>query len=279
MTLGLDGKVALITGASAGIGSGVARVMAARGARIVCISRREEQARAIGEVIERDGGHFLYVQGDVARPDDCDAAVRAALERFGRLDILINNAANPMPPERMEAVTDEGWRAVMGPTLDGVMHMSRAALKPMREQNEGVIITVSSIAGEQALARNAAYGAAKAAVMQLMRVIAVENFGSGIRANSVIIGAAYPSDMAGPLMLDMGRSLRGPEWLPDPGYDGGTLGKAMADPESLGRAIALLCHDDAREINGATIAMDRGFSAGLLTSVALHLGAAQLLPG
>lgn len=278
MTVRLDGKVVLISGASAGIGAGVARIMAERGARIACISRRADAARAVGEVIEAAGAPFLYVQGDVSRREDCDAAVQATLQRYGRLDVLINNAANPLPMQRVENISDDGWRAVLGPTLDGVMQLSRAALGPMRAQNEGVIITVSSIAGEQALAHNAAYAAAKAAAMQLMKVIAVENFGSGIRANTVLIGSAYPSEMAGPLMLEMGRTVRGPDWWPDPQHGGGALGRAMVDPESLGRAIAVLCSDDAKEINGATIALDRGFSAGLLTSMALHLGAAQLLP-
>jgi NAD(P)-dependent dehydrogenase (short-subunit alcohol dehydrogenase family) len=140
------------------------------------------------------------------------------------------------------------------------------------------VLTIVSIAGVHAMARNAAYGAAKAAAIQFTRVVAVENFGTGIRANAVIVGAAGDSEMAGPLMLEMGRSLRGPDWVPDLTATGGALAAATSDPEDLGRAISLLCCDDAREINGATIAMDSGMSAGLLTSTALYLGAAQLLP-
>ena len=278
MTVRLDNKVVFITGASAGIGAGTAKVMAQRGASIACLSRRAHQAREVGAEIEESGGQFLYVQGDVVSAKDCDAAVDATLERFGRLDVLINNAANPLPMQRVDEITEDGWRKVLGPTLDGVMNMSRAALKPMRARNEGVILTISSIAGEQALARHAAYGAAKAAVAQLMRAITVENFGTGIRANTIVIGGAYPTEMAGNV-VDMGRMIRGADWLPDPNHDPGMLAKAMVDPESIGRALAVLCSDDAREINGSTIALDRGFLAGLLTSTALYLGAAQLLPG
>jgi NAD(P)-dependent dehydrogenase (short-subunit alcohol dehydrogenase family) len=240
------------------------------------MARRPEPGRQLAAEIEADGGTFLFVAGDVSRTEDCEAAVAETRDRFGRIDVLINNAANALPFGRVEETTDEDWHAVVGPTLEGVLRMSRAVLPTMLDQDDGVLLSVASIAGVQALARNAAYGAAKAAVIQLMRVIAVENFGTGIRANTVIVGAA-PTEMAAAGMIDMGRSLRGPDWLPDPTAGGGALAAAMVDPEQLGRSIAVLCSDDAREINGATIAMDRGFSAGLLTSTALYLGAAQLL--
>jgi NAD(P)-dependent dehydrogenase (short-subunit alcohol dehydrogenase family) len=274
----LDGKVVLISGASSGVGRGAARVLAERGAKVVAISRRREPAEQVGAEISAAGGEFRYVQGDVGNPADCDAAVAAALRSFGRLDVLLNNAANPMPLARVDQLSDADWRGVLAPTLDGVMQLSRAALRPMREQGDGVILTVVSIAGVHAMAGNAAYGAAKAAAIQLTRVIAVENFGTGVRANCVIVGAAGESEMAGPLMLEMGRTLRGPDWQPEPN-PGGALAAATSDPASLGRAISLLCCDDAREINGAVISMDSGMSAGLLTSTALYLGAAQLLPG
>ena len=80
-------------------------------------------------------------------------------------------------------------------------------------------------------------------------------------------------------MSEMGRAVRGDDWLPDPATAGGALMQAVVDPQQLGRSIAVLCSEDAREITGSIVSMDRGFSAGLLTSTALYLGAAQLLPG
>jgi NAD(P)-dependent dehydrogenase (short-subunit alcohol dehydrogenase family) len=278
VTVRLDGTVVLISGASSGVGRGAALELAARGARVAAISRRPGPAEAVAGEVRAGGGEFLYVQGDVADAADCDRAVAAACERFGRVDVVLNNAANPMPLARVDQLGDADWRGVLGPTLDGVMHLSRAALPGMRERGDGLVLTVVSIAGVHAMAGSGAYGAAKAAAIQLTKTIAVENFGTGVRANAILIGAAGGSEMAGPLMRDMGRTLRGPDWEPEP-VAGGALAAATSDPAAIGRAISLLCSADAREINGSLIAMDSGMSAGLLTSTALYLGAAQMLPG
>jgi NAD(P)-dependent dehydrogenase (short-subunit alcohol dehydrogenase family) len=278
MTVRLDGRTVIVTGATAGVGRGITLALVERGARVVGTGRGADAGKQLQADVEARGGECLFVQGDVASTQDCARVIDSTRDRFGPIDVLINNAANPLPFRTVQDTTDENWKAVIDPTLDGVMRMSRAALPTMYEQDDGVILSIASIAGVHALARNAAYGAAKAAVIQLMRVIAVEAFGTGVRANTVLVGAAQTGSLVAG-MIEMGRAVRGDDWLPDPETAGGALMQAVVDPEQLGRSIAVLCSEDAREITGSIVSMDRGFSAGLLTSTALYLGAAQLLPG
>lgn len=251
---------------------------ARRRATVVGMARRADLGADVAKEIDAAGGRFHFVRGDVSRPSDCEAAVTETVERFGRVDALINNAGKQLDPlRRVEEMSDAEWRSIMDLALDGVFHMSRAVGPTMQAQQDGAIVTISSFAGVQVVARTGAYGAAKAAVIQLMRAIAVENVGSGVRANAVLVGAV-PTDMANAALVDMGRHLRGPDWMPDLDADPGVLGAGMMEPEGLGRAVAVLCSDGAREITGAAIAVDRGFTSGSLLSHLLYLGAAQLLP-
>ncbi|HEV7862284.1 MAG TPA: SDR family oxidoreductase [Acidimicrobiia bacterium] len=248
------------------------------GLAVVGMARRTDLGADVAKEIDAAGGEFHFVRGDVSRPGDCDAAVAETLDRYGRLDVLVNNAGRQLDPlRRVEEMSDAEWRSIMDVALDGVFYMSRAALPTMQAQQDGAIVTISSFAGVQVVARTGAYGAAKAAVIQLMRTIAVENAGTGVRANAVLVGAV-PTEMANSALLDMGRYVRGADWMPDLDAGPGALGAGMMEPEGLGRAVAVLCSDDSREITGAAIAVDRGFTSGSLLSHLLYLGAAQLLP-
>ena len=170
------------------------------------------------------------------------------------------------------------WRAVAGPTLDGPLFMSRAVLPTMRTQRSGTIINVASGAGIQGLATMGAYGMAKAAAIQLARVIAVENLELGVRANALIVGAVA-TELSLASLVARGRDMFGPDWVPPtPDADAGSAMDAlMIPPENLADAVLLLCAPEAREINGAVIAIDRGFSAGAYNSALVGLAAAGAL--
>lgn len=279
MTVRLDGKVALITGASAGIGRGIALAMAARGAKVLGVARREGPGLELERQIAAEGGSFTYVAGDVTSRADCERAVDTAVEQHGRLDILINNAGHGLPLKRLEAFEDEDWRAIMAVDLEGAFYTIRHALPIMQKQRDGVIINIASIVGSHAVERYGVYGAAKAATSQLTRAVAVENLQYGIRANTIEMGAVA-TDHVQDVFLDMGKYIRGQDWEPAPagGNGDGIMAQGVMDPESVGRAVAVLCSDDAREITGASISIDRCFGAGILTSSLLYMGAAQLLP-
>jgi NAD(P)-dependent dehydrogenase (short-subunit alcohol dehydrogenase family) len=163
---------------------------------------------------------------------------------------------------------------VAGPTLEGPLFMSRAVLPAMRAQQGGVIITIASGAGIQGLATMGAYGMSKAAAIQLARVIAVENMEFGIRANALIVGAVA-TELSLASLVARGRDMFGDAWSP-PAPDG--MDPMMIPPENLADAVLMLCSPEAREINGAVIAVDRGFSAGAYNSALIGLAAAGLLP-
>lgn len=277
MTVRLDGKVAVVTGPSTGVGKGIALMLAERGVHVIGMARRLEPLELLAMEIEGRGGKFTSVIGDVGRSEDCNAVVETALEQHGKLDILINNAASVLPYRRVEDLTDENWRSVMSTTLDGVFYMSRAALPSMQARRDGVIITISSVASEQSFNRASPYSTSKAAVNRLMKSIAVENADLGVRANAILCGTVA-TELGVDTLIDMGQFVLGPDWTPDLDAPPSVLAKSMMTADQVGRAVALLCSDDGREINGALIAVDRGWTSGKVFSEMLYLGASQQLP-
>jgi NAD(P)-dependent dehydrogenase (short-subunit alcohol dehydrogenase family) len=281
MTVRLDGKIALVTGATAGIGRGICVALAERGAHVIGMARSPEPGAAMEKELADSDGSFTFVGGDVNVRADCENAIDFTVAQHGRLDILINNAGHGFPLKRLENFEDDDWDTVMGVDLRSTFQMIRKALPTMQEQCDGVIINIASVVGTHAVERYGVYGAAKAAVSHLTRAIAIENLQYGIRANSIEMGAVA-TQHAADVLADMGRYVHGPDWTPTPPSEdtaGTPLSKALLDPGSVGRAVAVLCSDDAREINGAAIPMDGCFAAGFFASTLLHLGAAELLPG
>jgi NAD(P)-dependent dehydrogenase (short-subunit alcohol dehydrogenase family) len=281
MSVDLTGQVALVTGATRGIGRALSLALAGRGASIVGTARSPEPAGSLRDEIDALGSTFTFVEADAGCWEDCERVAAAALEQHGRIDILLNNAGTSLPQVRIDEIDHESWRAVAGPTLEGPLFMSRAVLPTMREQKGGIIITVASGAGIQGLATMGAYGMSKAAAIQLARVIAVENMELGIRANALIVGAVA-TELSLASLVARGRDMFGPAWTP-PALDGNGSATSgfdamMIPPDNLADAVLMLCAPEAREINGAVIAVDRGFSAGAYNSALIGLAAAGLLP-
>jgi NAD(P)-dependent dehydrogenase (short-subunit alcohol dehydrogenase family) len=268
----LVGKVAVVTGASRGFGRAVATAFAHEGARVVGVARTEEAGRDLEVGIEAAGGELVFVPGDVRRVDDCRRTIRTAVERFGRIDILVNNAgtAGPNPVASSHEVTEDDWDDVLDTNLKGAFFCSRFALEDMVPRRDGVILNLGSINGVQAVARMPAYNASKAALLHLSNTLAVEYSEYGIRSNAIVLGGG-PTPTAQGVSDAMARVMRGPEYLPPRRPATGTL-------DEFGRLLVLLCTDDARLITGAVIAVDRGISAGLLTSTMIYLRQGGLLP-
>src|SRR3954447_23812078 len=187
MTVHLEGRVILVTGTSTGIGHALARVLTERGAKVVGMARRSEPNEALAQEL---GDAFTFVQGDITDSASCRHVVQQAINRHGRIDVLINNAAKGTPLKRMEDYTDEEFSAYLDTTLAGVWRMCREVVPVMRRQQSGLILSVSSTGGAEggACAHFSAYGAAKAGVHQLMRVIAIENLDAGIRTSTLVMG-------------------------------------------------------------------------------------------
>lgn len=203
----LKGQVALVTGASRGIGRAVAEALAREGAAVVAGYRTHQaEAEALVAAIQAAGGEAMAYPIDVADADACQAMVGAAAERFGRLDILVNNAGIALEKLILDTSVAE-WDRLMAVHLRGMYALSQAALRPMLAQRYGRIITISSIWGIQGAAGEVAYSAAKAGQIGFTKALAQEVGAFGITVNAVAPGA---------IATEMTAELTGPDledWL------------------------------------------------------------------
>ena len=269
----LDDKVAVITGATAGIGRALSQTFCERGAKVIGMARRPEPGAELEAALD---GSFRFVAGDASITDDCVRAVHVAMEKHGRVDLLINNAGYSLPLARVEAITDDHLDAIMGVTFKSCFAMCRTTLPIMQRQRTRMILNFATFAGVKTLSHMNAYGAAKAAVIHLTKVIAVENRDAGIRANALVVGSVG-TEQSRDAGLEMAKIVRGPDFVPDLTRPPNAFDSARMKPEAVARATAMLCDDDAAELTGAVVAIDRGFSAGWLASTALLLRSGQLI--
>ena len=183
----VENKVIVVTGANSGIGRETALVLAAEGAKVVLAARRMDKLKEVEEEICAKGGEAYCVSGDVSVREDCDRIISETLEKYGRVDVLVNNAGMGDKQISITRCSDEWWREICAVNQDSVFYMTRAALVPMEKQGEGSIVNVSSIGGVYANA-GIAYSAAKAAVVAITKNVAIQFAGKGIRCNAVCPG-------------------------------------------------------------------------------------------
>jgi NAD(P)-dependent dehydrogenase (short-subunit alcohol dehydrogenase family) len=187
MSPSLEGRVALITGGASGQGRAAALAFAHAGARVAVADVNDVGANETVKLVEECGGEALAVAADVSRRSDNDSMVDAAVDRFGRLDVLYNNAAVQMSGHLLEC-TDDEWDVTMATNLDAVFWACRAAIPRMLGGGRGSIINTASVLGLIGSAGYCAYGAAKAGLVALTRQIAVE-YGPVVRANVIAPGS------------------------------------------------------------------------------------------
>lgn len=185
MTMGaLAGKVALVTGASSGIGAAAARALAGEGVRVALLARRKERLEAVADEIRRQPGQALACPADVTDRGAVQAAVERLLSHWGRIDLLVNNAGRGMAAP-FEATTPEELRALMEVNLVGVLTVTQAVLPAMLKQRSGHVINVSSVVGRRAVPFRSAYAASKFALVGLSEALRSELRGSGIHVSLV----------------------------------------------------------------------------------------------
>jgi NAD(P)-dependent dehydrogenase (short-subunit alcohol dehydrogenase family) len=250
--MSLEGKVAVITGAGRGIGKATALALAAEGAHVVVFDLDAELARAAAAAVERLGRSALIEIGDVRSLDAVDRAVAAAVGRFGRLDILVNNAIKIAPAPALE-MTEEQWDLVLDSGLKAVFFCSQRAARQMVRQGGGAIVNLASIAAERGIHGRANYCTAKAGVVALTRVLALEWAALGVRVNAVGPGYVNTELQQQALREGINRLETLTEATP--------LGR-LAEPAEIARVIAFLVGDGASYITGQTIFVDGGWLAG-----------------
>jgi NAD(P)-dependent dehydrogenase (short-subunit alcohol dehydrogenase family) len=242
----LKDKVALVTGAGAGIGRAIAKAYGVRGAKVMVTDLNGDNAATVAQEIVASGGTATSARLDVTDRDQQVAVVTEVEKKFGRLDIAANNAGITIPAARVGELAHEQWAKVLHVDLDGVFNGVKAQLPAMLRAGGGTIVAISSIAGKRGLWGMAPYAAAKHAVIGLMETVAWEYGKERIRTVSV-----------GPAYIKTGLEDNIPEEIRKtlPGMH--ALGR-MGEPEEVANAVAFVSSDEASFITGSYVALDGG---------------------
>ena len=248
----LAGRVALITGGGSGIGQATAERLAQAGAAIVVADLVAERASGVAAGIAANGGQAHGLALDVRDQASCEAAVATALERYGRLDILVNSAGVARSKPVLDLTLDD-WETVLAVNLTGTFLCAQAAARVMAGAGRGRIINIASVSGLLGGVRRAAYGASKGGVIMLTRVMATELAASGITVNAIA-----PGPVETPFVAGQSASERS-AWF------GRIPAGRYATAAEIAAAALYLASDEASFVNGHVLTIDGGFtSAGLL---------------
>ena len=254
MDLGLKDKVAVVTGASRGIGRGIAQAFAGEGARVAALARTKDDLQDTVAMLEGDAGSHLAVTCDVTDPEQIASALDRVRTGLGGLDVVVNNAGRRQNFNRLHNLDVDEWRMAIEANLSSVFYVSQAAATSMIAQGSGSIVNIASVAGPVAFARIGAYSAAKAGVIALTKVMAVEWAEFGIRTNAVAPGWTE-STMNYELRTDpANRELF--ESIRDQ-----TLFKRFGVPSEIANAVLFLAGTASSYITGETLIVDGGWVA------------------
>lgn len=242
----LEGKVALVTGASRGIGKAIALLLAENGADIaVNFAGSTAAAEAVAAEIEKMGRKAILVQGDVSQTEVCAEMVDKVVKELGHIDILVNNAGITRDTLLLR-MKEEDWDAVLNTNLKGVFNCTKAAVKYMAKQRSGSIVNISSVVALMGNAGQANYAAAKAGILGFTRSVAKEMAAHGIRVNAVTPGF-IKTDMTSVLSEKVVAAMEASIPL-----------ARLGEPEDIAKAVLFLVSDNAAYITGQTLHVDGG---------------------
>ena len=249
MTLfGMHGKVAIVTGSTRGIGLATLRMLAENGARVVVSSRKSEACEAVRDSLLADGHEVIAIPAHVGREEDCARLVARTIDHYGRLDVMVSNAAISPMLDPLASLTPDSWHKVIDTNLGGPWRLARHALPAIAESGGGAMVVLSSITAFFASPGQAAYGISKAGVNQLVRQLALEWGKRHVRVNAVAPGTTR---------TDMIRNIAA-----QPGWIDAVLGRTplgrIGEPDDVAGAILFLASEAARHITGQVLVVDGG---------------------
>lgn len=250
----LAGKVAIVTGGASGIGEATSRLFAGHGAKVVVADIQDERGRMVAGSIGRSGGEAVYLRLDVSKEPDWEAAVRDTVARYGKLDVLVNNAgmSGPKGREQVEQVQREHWDAVMAVNATSVALGMKHAVPLMRQAGGGSIINISSIYGIVGSKNGgAAYHASKGAVRTLSKLAAVQYASDRIRVNSV-----HPGFVDSPMTAE----LHSRPGVREERVSLTPIGR-IGTPEDIALGNLYLASDEASFVTGIELVIDGGMTA------------------
>jgi NAD(P)-dependent dehydrogenase (short-subunit alcohol dehydrogenase family) len=261
----LKGKVAVVTGGTGVLGGAMARGLAVAGAKVAILGRRAEKAAQVAENIRGEGGEAMALPADVLNKEELEQACETLLGRWGTVDILINAAGGAVAEATVVGdrtffdLTEEAWDQVMDLNLTGTLLPSQVFGKVMADNRTGVIVNISSMTSQRPLTRAVGYGAAKSAIDNLTKWLAVElvnKYGPGLRVNAIAPGF-FLGEQNRDFLINSDESLtpRGQTIIDH------TPMKRFGEPEELIGTAVWLCSDAARFVTGIVVPVDGGFMA------------------
>lgn len=255
MKLGLEGKAAIVTGGTQGIGKATAVLLAKEGAGVMIAARGRELLDAVAAQIRAAGGKVATIQADVSKAEDCARIVAATVEAFGRVDILVNNAGTSATGE-FESVSDETWQADFNLKLFGAIRLARLSIPHMKKQSGGRIVNITNIGAKQPRAKSMPTTVTRAAGLAFTKALSKEYAPHNILVNTVCIGliragqhekrAASTGVPVEDMYAGMGKDI--------------PLGR-VGQAEEVANVIAFLASDAASYVTGTSINLDGGTSA------------------
>jgi NAD(P)-dependent dehydrogenase (short-subunit alcohol dehydrogenase family) len=248
----VDGKVALITGGASGLGAESARRLAREGAKVVLTDLATDAGETLAEEI---GGTALFLTQDVTDEARWGEVVAATVERFGKIDILVNSAGVGEGGESILEATLETWRRIIGINLEGTFLGVKAVAPTMAAAGRGSIINISSILGKVGLAGASAYCASKGGVLMLTKSVALELAPLGVRVNSV-----HPGFIETPMVLNAFRNSENENEMRDMIVSRHAMAR-LGVPREIADAILFLASDEASFMTGAEMVVDGGYTA------------------